>query len=206
MGSREPEAGFTLVELLATMAIFALVSVGFYSVLFSVSRGSRDSRDTTIVAGEARLGFNRMVRDTREGEELEAATPTSFRVRVDFENDGVGPQVLTFSKSGGALLLDGEVLMRGVDCIRAEDGTCAQDVFHFTSNRLEYDWDGDGVTSWQELDASASPAHGVVGVGNNDGQLNEELPFVSDVTFALDVTSGDATTQFVAQAQLRNRR
>jgi type II secretory pathway component PulJ len=195
-----------MVELLAAMGIFAIVSTGFYSVLFSVQRGSRDTRATTAISGEARLGFNRMVRDTREGQQIESATPTSFTVRVDYESDELGPQVLTFSKSGSSILLDGETLMKGVDCLRAADDTCSQDVFHFTSNRLEYDWNGDGVTTWQELDQSASSTHGVVGVGNNDGELNVELAFISDVTFALQLGSAGDVTQFMAQAQLRNRR
>lgn len=195
-----------MVELLASIGIFALVSTGFYSVLFSVQRGSVTSRATTTVSSEARLGFNRMVRDTREGQEIESATPTSYTVRVDYDSDGLGPQILTYSKSGDKIMLDGETLMKGVDCVRADGGGCSQDVFHYTSNRLEYDWNTDGVTTWQELDESSSSAHGVVGVGNNDGLLNAELPFITDVTFALMVESGSAETQFIAQAQLRNRR
>ncbi|MDQ3986517.1 MAG: prepilin-type N-terminal cleavage/methylation domain-containing protein [Actinomycetota bacterium] len=206
MAFRDSEGGFTLVELLSSIAIFAVVSTGFYSVLFSVQQGSKTSRATTTISSEARLGFNRMVRDTREGEQIETANPTSFTVRVDYESDGLGPQILNYSKSGDRILLDGETLMKGVDCVRAGDGTCSQDVFHYTSNRLEYDWDTDGVTTWQELDESSSSAHGVVGVGNNDGQLNTELPFITDVTFALMVGSGGGNTQFIAQAQLRNRR
>ncbi len=189
------------------MAVFFIASAGFYGVLFAVQRGTERSRSVAAVSEEARIGFNRMVRDTREGMELQAATPTKFDVRVDFENDESGPQTLTFQKSGSAMLLNGEVLMRGVDCVRGtEEGPCGQDVFRYTSNRLEYDWNRDGITSWQELDESASPSHGVVGIGNNDGLLNAELPFVSDVTFAVEVTDGASAERFIAHAQLRNRR
>lgn len=204
MRFRDRQAGVTMVELLVAIGIFSIVSVSFYSVLFAVQRGSNDSREVARVSEEARLGFNRMVRDTREGLELTAASPTEYTVHVDYE-DAEGVQVLTFKKTGNEIRLNNETLMEGVDCIR-QSTTCVQDVFRYTSNRLEFDWNADGVTTWQELDASAAPAHGVVGVGNNDGQLNVELPFVTDVMFALEVVNGDSEGELIASAQLRNRR
>jgi prepilin-type N-terminal cleavage/methylation domain-containing protein len=203
--SRSRESGVTMVELLVAIGIFSVVSASFYSVLFAVQRGSDDARSVAAVSEEARLGFNRMVRDTREGLELTAASPDSFTVNVDYENDDLGPQTLTFAKSGNEIQLNGETLIAGVDCIRRND-VCVQDVFRFTSNRLQYDWDGSGVTTWEELDASAHPSHGVIGVGNNDGVLNVELPFVTDVMFALEITNSESSSELIASAQLRNRR
>jgi hypothetical protein len=177
--------------------------------MLSVVRGSDDSRSVAAVSEEARVGLNRMVRDTREGSELTAASGNSFTVRVDFENDGLGPQNLTFAKVGNEIRLDGEELVDGIDCLRSGDSPsnpCQQDVFVFTSDRLQYDWNKNGITTWQELDASASSAHGVVGIGNNDGVLNVELEFLSNVTIAVSVSDGDAQSRFIAEAQLRNRR
>jgi prepilin-type N-terminal cleavage/methylation domain-containing protein len=203
--TRRGDAGLTMTELLVAIGIFAIVSTSFYSVLFAVQRGSEDARRVASVSEEARLGFNRMVRDTREGLELTAASANEFTVRVDFENDDLGPQDLTYKKTGNEIQLNNETLMEGVDCIR-QSGSCVQEVFRYTSNRLEFDWNGDGVTSWEELDASAAPSHGVIGVGNNDGELNDELAFVSDVMFALEVSNGDSNGDLIASAQLRNRR
>ena len=200
------DSGFTMTELLVSMLIFSIISASFYALMFTVKSGTKRARDVASVSEEARLGFNRMVRDTREGQELTAASTTSFTVRVDFENDALGPQTLTFSKSGSDIFLNGEKLMGGVDCIKNTTGTCRQSVFRYTSNLLEYDWNKDGITTWQELDVSSDPSHGVVGVGNNDGTLNVELPFVTDVTFALQVTKGGTKSRFVARSQLRNRR
>jgi prepilin-type N-terminal cleavage/methylation domain-containing protein len=203
--SRSRESGVTMVELLVAIGIFSVVSASFYAVLFAVQRGSNDARSVAVVSEEARLGFNRMVRDTREGLELTTASPDSFTVNVDYENDDLPPQTLTFEKSGTEIQLNGETLIAGVDCIRRNDA-CVQDIFRFTSNRLEYDWDGSGVTTWQELDESADPSHGVIGVGNDDGVLNIELPFVTDVMFALEITSSESSSELIASAQLRNRR
>jgi hypothetical protein len=199
------DAGLTITELVVAIGVFAVVSTSFYSVLFAVQRGSDDARQVASVSEEARLGFNRMVRDTREGLELQAAAPSQFTVRVDFENDNLGPMDLTYKKTGDEVQLNNETLMEGVDCIR-EDDVCVQDVFRYTSNRLEFDWDGDGVTSWEELDESSDPAHGVIGIGNNDDQLNVELPYVTDVMFAFEVSNGDSNSDLIASAQLRNRR
>jgi hypothetical protein len=96
--------------------------------------------------------------------------------------------------------------MRRVDCVRADaTSPCSSDVFTYVSDRLEYDWDGDGVTTWRELDEA--PTRGVIGVGNNNGVLDDaELPFVSSVGFSFDVQNGDASKTFYATAQLRNQR
>jgi prepilin-type N-terminal cleavage/methylation domain-containing protein len=202
---RRQDAGFTMTELIVAMGVFAVVSTSFYGVLFAVQRGSEDAREVAAVSEEARLGFNRMVRDTREGLELIAAAEQEFTVRVDFENDDLGPQDLTFQKTGDEIQLNNETLMAGIDCIR-NGGSCVQDVFRYTSNRLEFDWNGDGITTWQELDESSAPSHGVIGIGNNDGDLDVELPFVTDVMFALQVSNGDSDSELIASAQLRNRR
>jgi prepilin-type N-terminal cleavage/methylation domain-containing protein len=212
----ERQEGFTLVELLVGIIVLALVSVGFYTVLFASSRSADTSRAVTKVSEEARLGFSRMVRDTRQGRRLVAATDTSYTVEVDFDGDGdiadgtVNSQgdyeVLTFSfnQSNGTVSLNEEVLMRRVQCVEVS-GAC-KPVFDYTSNRLEYDWPPqDGLATWEELDEA--PVHGVIGVGNNNGVLDPaEFPFVSNVTYELIVVEKDSSTQYIAEAQLRNLR
>jgi type II secretory pathway pseudopilin PulG len=211
------EEGVTLVELLVGILILSVASIAFYTSLFAASRAADTSRAVTKVSEEARLGFSRMVRDTRQGRVLVDASVTSYTVEVDFDGDGVieadGVQnsqgdyeVLTFSfnESSGTITLNGEVLMRRVECIDLS-GSC-NPVFAYTSNRLEYDWPPrDGVTTWEELDEA--PIHGVIGVGNNNGVLDSaELPFISNVAYELTVVAGEASTSYVAEAQLRNLR
>lgn len=204
--------GFTIIEIMVAMSIFAIVSVGFYQVLFASTRGSNTTNDIVKVSEEARLGFNRMVRDTREGNILVTPTSTEYTVEVDFDGDGAIEAVptdptgnyekLTFtfneSSTGNGTIavsngVTSEVLVRGVDCIRKGDGTC-QDLFSFSSSRLEWDANGDGVTSFSELTA-------VTGVGPG-----EEVKFIDIVSFAMVVRQGDSSEKFYAQAQLRNRR
>lgn len=210
------EAGFTLVEILVALTIFAAVSAGVFGVLVSATRGSETTRRLAGVSEQARLGLNRMVRDTREGSAIDSVSAdlNSFEVHVDFDgNNVITPlpaanalgdlEELTYSYDPATktLRLNGEVLVRGVECARAASGACIP-AFSFGSNRLEFDADKNGVTTWQELDAA--PA--TYGVGNGDGQLNWELPLISNVSFALRVRDAAAQRDFYAEAQLRNQR
>lgn len=221
MVSRQPfanEAGFTLTEMLVTMFLLSLAVSTFMGVMFSVSRGAERSRDVVRVSEEARLGFNRMVRDTREGREIIAADSTSYRVQIDFNADGVitpapnpNPagdyEDLTFEWNETALSvrINGEVLMREVDCLRNASNLCESEVFTYTSDRFEYDWNADGVVTWEELDDA--PLHGVVGVGNANGVLDgSEFPFLSNVTYSFQLRDDSADSKFYTEAQLRNLR
>lgn len=215
------EAGYTLVEVMVTMLIFAIVSTAFYQLLFNVARGTRSAASVSRTSEEARLGLNRMVRDTREGREIESVSTdhNSYNVAVDYNADGVitpwpdsnssgDYEDLTYSYDSNTeqIRLNGELLMSGVSCI--PDGSYAsgcKPIFDYSSQRLEFDWDGNGITTWQELDDAASPSHGVVGVGNDNDLLDEaELPFISSVSYNLRVTRGDSSQNFYSRAQLRN--
>jgi prepilin-type N-terminal cleavage/methylation domain-containing protein len=210
------EDGFTLIEVLVSMTVFAAISSAIFGVMVSTTRGSETARRVAGVSEQARLGLNRMVRDTREGTVVDSVTAdlNTFEVHVDFDgNNMITPlpatnalgdvEELTYSYQPATktLRLNGEVLVTGVECARDGGGSCIPP-FSFGSNRLEFDTNKDGVTSWQELDQA--PA--TYGVGNNDGALNWELPLISNVSFALRVKDGATQRDFHAEAQLRNQR
>ena len=210
------EDGFTLIEILVAFTVFGALSAGIFGVMMSTSRGSETARRVAGVSEQARLGLNRMVRDTREGSSIDWVAPdlNSFEVHVDFDGNNVitplpatnplgDVEELTYAYDAATktLRLNGEVLVRGAECARDSAGSCVP-AFSFGSNRLEFDADKNGVTTWQELD-SAAPSYGV---GNGDGQLNFELSLISNVAFALRVQDGTARRDFYAEAQLRNQR
>ena len=207
------EEGFSLVEVLVAIGVFAVISATFYSALFSGVRGSGTARSTVRVSEEARLGFNRMVRDTREAASFVSVSADSYRIQTDFDrddsfespNENGDYEDLTFTYDDASdeirmttpTLPDGEVLMEGVNRIPGRD------VFTFASNLLEYDAaPGDGVTTCLELDAAPSP---VVGNGNNICDAGE-LPYLASVRYVFSVTVDDRTTEFFTQAELRNKR
>lgn len=200
------QSGFSLIEVLVTIALFSVAAAAFYQVMFSGVRASDTTRNIVRISEEARFGFNRMVRDTREAARITAATPgVSYTIEVDFNGNNLieAGEVETFTyddandqitiSAGGVT----EALIRGVHSLGGE-------VFSFSNNELEFDHNPpDGIVTWQEVD---TPPTGVTG-GNRDGQLNAgEYPYLTNVNFAIRVTAGNRSTDFFAEAQLRNRR
>jgi type II secretory pathway pseudopilin PulG len=226
----------SLLEILVALSIFAMVSATFMSVMLSGARGSDATRDNVRVAEEARLGINRMVRDTREAGwiDLSSASPTashsSFTVKIDFNGDGAyanpaGPgvdvggnyEVVTYAydDAGDRITLTAagfptEILVQGVDCVRS-GGVCTNEVFSFTSNRLQYDGavDGvyDGVVSLAEINGAACGPMNVTVLDTCNGVLvDKELANVTSVNFAFSLKTGTRSTNYFTEAQLRNRR
>lgn len=197
------EEGFTLIETLVAISLFAIVSVSFYSVLYASIGVSNTSRDVVRISEDARLGLNRMIRDTREGQLFSSLDAGSYTVRIDFDGDGNSSEnpnengdyeslEFEYLASDDSITLNDEVLAAGVEPIGSEP------IFSYTSNDLKYDWNNDGVTTSAELDAGSS--HGYPAIDSTDSGL------YTSVVFAFQVRSGERVTEFRAQAQLRNRR
>jgi prepilin-type N-terminal cleavage/methylation domain-containing protein len=70
----------------------------------------------------------------------------------------------------------------------------------YRSNQYLYDDNGDGITTWTELDQAGAPA------GNDDGQLDQpELAGVDSVVIELAVSAGGQHAQsYMTQVDLRN--
>lgn len=178
MRHRLREDGFTLVEVLVAIGIFSAMSVGLYTVMFSGQRASDTTRNVVGISEEARLGINRMVRDTREADEIAeiyydaAGNVVGFKVLVNFDNSFDGTGDPTYVSSGGNLedpvfyydqptrgiyISDlgaptgGELLASGVQPVDA-----STPIFSFYSHFLELDDNADGEVSCAELDAAAS--------------------------------------------------
>jgi prepilin-type N-terminal cleavage/methylation domain-containing protein len=196
------EAGFTLIELLVAIALFAVISTSIYAVVFAGVRASNTSEDVVRVSEEARLGLNRMIRETREGQLFSGLSSDSYRVRIDFDRDGIyeNPNEagdfenlqFSYDSADNEILLNGDVLIAGVTPI---DGSTP--VFSYTSNDLRYDSNRDGVTTSTELDEAAAAGYAVDSTDPSE---------YSNVEFSFRVSSGPRQTVFRGLAQLRNRR
>ena len=215
------DEGFTLIEVLVAMSLFAVLSIGFYQVMFSGIRGAETGESVARISEEARLAFNRMVRDTREATAFACTGPSdggcitesSFQIEVDFNGDGEihnPPELrsngtpetdyervtLAYDDTTDMITLNGEALIDGVRQV----GTTP--VFTYSSNLLQYDADADGTTTWEEIDGSSDP-----GIGDGDDAIDEsELQFLTSVSFAFEVQEEDRASEFFAEAQIRNRR
>ena len=211
--SERSESGYTLIETMWVILLFSIVSTAFYQVLITQSRGADLTREVTQLTDEARFGFNRMVRDTREADYLSAATATSFTIKVNYDGDALyeNPnqagdyEQLTYAYDAASrtLTLNGSVLMTDVYPVN-HPATPAMDVFTYSSNNLDYDWGNDGRVSWQDLDQSVN--YGVTGIGDGSGTLTAaEFPNLTTVAFSLSIGTGDSVTPFYAKAHMRNR-
>lgn len=227
------EGGYSLLEMLVSMAIFSVVGIGFMAVMLSVARSTDATTDSVRVSDQARLGLNRLVRDTREAGwiSLSSASPTgphdAFTVKIDYNSDGAfanpatgtaqsSYEIVTYTYDDAnnritvtAPGVGTETLVTGVDCVRHPNtNVCVSDVFSFTSNRLEYDWNGDGVTELQELDKAACPPQSLSTLDSscNNSLVDAELANITSVNLAVSLTAGKRTSDYFAEAQLRNRR
>ena len=215
--------GFTLVELLVSMMLLSIISVGLYQVMFSSVRGSDDTQEIAQISQEARLGFNRMIRDTREAARIVTATSTSYRIWTDFNANNVVDandyEYVQYSVAGGEIQLtplsapaqnlaprpqfsgneavlageQAETLIAGVGAVNG------QDIFTYSSNFLQFDTSpANGETTAAEIEAA-------VGDGTA-GLTGTELEYVSDVNYAFTVSVDERTTEFFGQASIRSRR
>lgn len=219
------EEGFSLVEVVVAIFLLSILSVGFYQVMFSAVRGSTDASDIAEVAEEARLGFNRMIRDTREATKLISAGDTAYRIWADFDGDDLVDQsdyeymeyaydstkkaititALTAPAAGNPNLFSGSEAAIGGTSAETLAGHVeligTRPVFSYASNFLQYDTGPvDGEATATELDDAA-------GTGNNNNSLDGlELDYISDVNYAFRVSVGGDARNFFGQAQIRNRR
>jgi prepilin-type N-terminal cleavage/methylation domain-containing protein len=206
------EQGFTLIELLVAMLLMAAVSMGFYEVMMSGARNSRTAESLAHVSGEARVGLNRLLRETREAMTLTdaAVDGNSYQIKADPDGDGAGsPYYLRFTRDGdelkmfqslsaGGAAVDEAVLVTG---ITPQAGSTA--IFSFSSHLLEYDANSDGTVTWLELDqAGCKPLLPPPGDCHSDLSA-AEFPNLSRVAYAFDIRDGDAEGAFVGEANIR---
>lgn len=215
--TRRNESGYTLIELLVTFALLSVVTTGFYQVMAAGQRSSDGTREIVEISEEARLGLNRMLRDTREARSITPTSATEYTIQIDFDlngtiendvNEGIYEE-LTFALSGRSIVVTAnygsgatsgtvtETLMDDVTCVEDAGGVC-RPLFSYTSNLLTYDGNGDGVTTYAEL--AAARAAGATDISADIAS------HVTGVEYLFKVEKGDRETTFRSQATLRNRR
>jgi prepilin-type N-terminal cleavage/methylation domain-containing protein len=203
---RDP--GFSMVEMLVGMALFAVLGTLLLGFAIGTTGVADDVREDSNTSGEARLAVERMTRELRQASEIRSVTiddlgrVLSFTLGIDFDGQGGveanaadDPEVLTYTwrPEERSLVLSGggdsaDVLAGGV--VRAD--------LRLRSSQWIHDANGDGTTTWQEIDDSS--------VSISDDQLDAaELALIDLVSVELEVQDGDTTRRFVVQADMRNR-
>jgi prepilin-type N-terminal cleavage/methylation domain-containing protein len=209
------DQGMTLIEVLVAMALFGVLSSLLLGLAISTNHVTQDTRERTGVAEETRTAMERMTREVRQSAGISAVTLptvaapdiTSFTFWTDFDGDGVvdtnaaDPEVLTYRWNRATERLS---LTAQTDSGAETRPVLAANVTAFDlelrSSEWAYDTDGNGITTWQELDAKGAP------VGNQNATADApELAHIDLLAVSLTVTDGSGSQTYRTQIDLRNR-
>lgn len=208
------DRGVSLVEVLVAIGLFGVLASLLLGFAISTSRVTEDVRQLTGLSEESRLAMERLTRELRQANavvdvDLPAASTdtTSLTFWTDFDGDGVrdlnaaDPEVLTYRWNPPTARLtltandpDGTTVTRPVLA-----GNVSSWTIGLRSSLWQYDADGDGTTTWQELDA-------VTAGGNGNGRPDGlELDRIDAIRIELTVRDGQRSQRYRTEVDLRNR-
>ena len=206
------DQGLGLVEVIVAMGLFGLLTTVLLGFVLGTSRVTEDTRMLSGVNEESRLAMERFARELRQARAITAYTrpaapgdEVAFTFWTDFDGDGTkdlgvaDPEVLTYrwTPDDNRLTLtandaDGSEVTRPV--LAANVSRFDIELF---SSLWEHDADGDGMTTWLELDAA---------LGGNDGvPQTADLQYVDLVTVTMTVLDGPHRQTYRTEVDLRNR-
>lgn len=220
------DAGFTLVELLVAMTLFAGLTTALMTAVLATSNAASNNRTYNDLNEEARLVLNRMSRELREASRVTAVVnpqgpgfdpnaDSSITIEVDFngnktiEPGGADPERLTYiyDRSERQLQLSAGSVIVPVLGANVE-GFSLTFRSRVIDRRLPLDGmtgcdtvagTKDGKLDWPELDHSLA-----AGIGNCNGALDVELPVMDSVQIDLKVLKEPRTQRYTTQVDLRN--
>jgi prepilin-type N-terminal cleavage/methylation domain-containing protein len=185
------QRGFTLVEILVSIAILTVIMAGMFTFLWGTSKHWTTGRNLAEETDNARIGLNRMTRELKQSSQVTSAQSDQVSFRTNF---GSGDETITYGFTPGEGGEPGKiwrssslspdqrvVIINGVESYS----------FTFFGNDYKCDTQEPiGIITWGELqDCSTSPAAKIARV---------------DISITLRSGNGAGET-FVEQAWLRNR-
>jgi type II secretory pathway pseudopilin PulG len=206
------DSGVSMVEVLVAIGLFGLLSSLLLGFGLGTSRVAQDTNQFANVSEDARLVMERLSRELRQANEVTAVqlpTPSStdateITIWIDFDGkgdkdqDAADPEILTYRWEPSTRLLTLTANQGGGAVTRP---LLSSIVSGFTidlySSLWSYDTNGDGRTSWSELDAAP--------VGNQNGKPDVELARIDVVAISLTVLDGPHKQVYNTQVDLRNR-
>lgn len=213
-GAEPRDAGASLVEVLVAMGLFGVLGTLLLGLALSTSGVTTDVRTLTNVNEESRTAMERLTRELRQASQITAVQlpatsteTTALTFWTDFDGNGVqdlnaaDPEVLTYRWN--------PVTSRLTLTVNDAGGTAttrpvlAATVSSFTlllrSSKWQYDADGNGETTWQELDA-------VTAGGNGNGKPDgTDLDNIDLVGLEMTVLDGARAQTYSTRVDLRNR-
>lgn len=208
------ESGFTLTELLAAMMIFGVLSAAMFSTVMTSQSSVKSTRRSNNLNEEARVALNRLSRELRQARAISYVDPANESRLVEFEvdfngNGTIEPNAVDAERLRYTYDADADQILLTTATPTGTEVTLpilASDVTSFAldyrSRDYRYDKDGNGVTTWQELDFT--PANG--GVGDGSGTLTTpELRYIDSVVISFTVLKDRQAQVYRTQIDLRNR-
>ncbi len=186
----DEQHGFSLIELLVSISILTVIMAGIFTFLWSASTYWSSGRDSAEMTDNARTGLNRMTREIRQASSMSIAQTGRIAFVADF---GTGPETITYAFAPGAAGQTGSV-WRSTSAVPDQHVTLIDGIstmqFIFYGNDYRCDSDGNGVTSWAELQVCSTTP----------------VAKVARVDIELTISAGKQGGQvFTDQAWLRNR-
>jgi prepilin-type N-terminal cleavage/methylation domain-containing protein len=137
------EAGFTLVELMVTMAVMSIVATAVMSVAFRLFATTNTVTNRRDVLTDGRQAIDQMSKQLRQGESVDQANSSASQLTLETYIDGVAttvvwrvtgtaaPYTLEQSRDGGATFAP---LVSPLLCKTSGDAGCTADPFTYTSH------------------------------------------------------------------------
>lgn len=206
------DQGMTLVEVLVSMALFGVLGSLLLGLALGTSRVTEDVRSLTTVNEESRLAMERMARELRQASAVTAvslppSSTTALTFWTDFNDNGTtdlaaaDPEVLTYRWNPSTNRLT--LTANDATGLAVTRPVLAASVSTFTlelrSSQWQHDADGNGQTTWQEIDAVSAGGNGN---GVPDGP---ELEDIDSVGLTLTVLDGPRAQTYTTRVDLRNR-
>lgn len=206
------DAGFTLIEVLVGMALFALLSTLLIGFGVATSRSGEDVQDRATVGEEARLGMERLTRELRQASAVSAVTlpqpntqdPTKMTVYVNLDDNNciatTGPAAsvekitYTYDPRTDELMMQVSGLGSPLLATKVTEFRLELD-----SSAWQYDANHDGVTTSDEIDASS------IGNGQPLDFTQTELANIDLVRLAVTTTQGGHELHYATTVDLRNQ-
>lgn len=213
---RRDDSGFTIAEIAVGMILFGVLSSVLSTTVLGSSRTSETARQVNNLNEEARIALNRISRELRQAVEITAVEGTDgaagLTFAVDFNGNGVidastaDPERLTYRWVGERILLSAADTAGTTVTQPILGGEVSAFRLEYRSSRYEFDCNGDGITTWQELDSGSCRPAGTT-VGNANLVLDAaELSEIDSVALAFSVLDGARRQDYRTQIDLRNAR
>jgi type II secretory pathway component PulJ len=230
--SGEAARGFTLVEFLVAAGLFLGLSAVLFSTVLSGATQAKNSRQYNDLNEEARLMLNRMSRELREAQAINAVTnpggavssagsalypayyaanangDSSVTFEVDFNGNGVieptapDPEELTYRYDRANRRV---LLLAAGEELPVLAGNVESFAYRFTSRLYQADGSVDG-TKDGTVNWEELDADTLTAKGNQNHVLDgQELARVDSITIEIVVLKGARQQTYRTQVDMRNR-